>query len=292
MEQDNGTFLESRGKVYKLRKRNFQRNLITNLSLLGYLLIVLQYIKYGTTAWTLLIRCIFQSLLATPFPPEEQIRRIAASRNRADASNPERAPNNEQVTNISMPGGFSSLLEDNGTTNDDITQASRYKDLVDIKLKIRTLLFHGSLSFNVFLLLIAILSPVDFVAKFEDPRSDANGINNTPSPFANSNGLINGERRGGIFFQLIGESLPESNFWGNFGLFIYDFAILITQFTLFVLTCVNYAELGFVEPVDVQMSKSDGYDGNVFVAEINYNEAFRAVLQDDVDVVVERMESI
>lgn len=64
-------------RVYELRKRNFQRNLVNNLSFLGYVLISLEYIKYDRTVWTLITRAIVQSLISSPFPSDAKLRRLA-----------------------------------------------------------------------------------------------------------------------------------------------------------------------------------------------------------------------
>ena len=63
-------------RVYELRKRNFQRNLVNNLSFLGYVLISLEYIKYDRTVWTLITRAIVQSLISSPFPSDAKLRRL------------------------------------------------------------------------------------------------------------------------------------------------------------------------------------------------------------------------
>lgn len=72
---------------------------------------------------------------------------------------------------------------------------------------------------------------------------------------------------------------------------MFEFAILFCQFGLFILTCINFANLGGnedeLEEADRQISvdeeptqtqPSDGYDGKVFVTQIDPNKAINDIL--------------
>ena len=61
---------------------------------------------------------------------------------------------------------------------------------------------------------------------------------------------------------------------------MFEFSILIVQFTLFSLTCVVLADLDFEEPERLDPLKSDGYDGSVIVARIPLNKTLDAILDD------------
>lgn len=276
--EGNVNEVTSNVRVYQLRRKNFQKKLVVQLCYLGYLIIVLEYLKYGCTIWTLVLRTIVQSLLAAPFPSDTQIRRLSLHSETPGSSYLSRisqvVPNNDGV--MSMPGAF----VENGrqtTVNNQENQAKEEVD--DIKRKIRTVLFHGSLSINVLYILMSILFPVDFMGQLEGNYLREDGLTNIPSPLNNVNGFIQGERKGGFFMQMIGEFVPQSNFTGNLGIVLFELAILICQFGLFVLTCVNFANLGYQEePANYH---SDGYDGKVHVTQIDPNNAIELVLGTD-----------
>lgn len=244
---DDGSSIE-RDRVYQLRRKNFQKRLVTNLSSLGYIVIVLEYLKYGCTIWTLLIRVLVQMMLAAPFPNELHIRRLA-SRNEIQTSSyflSMGIPNGRinAAPRESIPGGFPSIPIEEEPLNDEL---QIQKDLEDIKKKIRKTIFHGSLTLNIIYIITSILFPVDFIAKLNGKQLDDDGLVDTPSPFNNANGLIDGQRKGGFLMQMLGEFLPQSNFKGNLGIILFQFGILFCQFGLFVLTCVNLVDLGFEE---------------------------------------------
>lgn len=223
-------------RVYELRKRNFQRNLVNNLSYFGYVLIFLEYIKFDRTVWTLITRAIVQSLISSPFPSDAKLRRLATAGGDNDNARIATLPGG---TSIRIPGMFTTEVLDNPSID---AEQQDNAAVVSIKRQIRKFLFHGCLSLNMLLIVLTILFPIDFL----EPLSDyvpVDGLKNTPSPFSNSNGLLLGERRGGLFLQMIGERLPKSNFSGNLGLLMFEFSILIVQFTLFSLTCVVLADL-------------------------------------------------
>ncbi|CAI1779840.1 hypothetical protein SEUBUCD646_0P03760 [Saccharomyces eubayanus] len=260
-------------RVYELRKRNFQRNLVNNLSYFGYVLILLEYIKFDRTVWTLITRAIVQSLISSPFPSDAKLRRLATAGGDSNTTGIATLPGG---TSIRIPGMFTTEALDNHSNG---TEQQDNASVISIKRQIRKFLFHGCLSLNMLYIVFTILFPIDFL----EPLSEyvpVDSLKNTPSPFSNSNGLLLGERRGGLFLQMIGERLPKSNLSGNFGLLIFEFSILIVQFTLFSLTCVVLADLNCQEPESVHSVKSDGYDGSVVVARIPLNKTLDTVLYD------------
>ncbi|EJS41265.1 YPR109W [Saccharomyces arboricola H-6] len=263
-------------RVYELRKRNFQRNLVNNLSYLGCILILLEYIKYDRTVWTLITRTVVHSLISSPFPSDAKLRRLATVGANNNTTGVTTLPGG---TPIRIPGMFGGEALDNPSNE---AEQEGYDDvaIVSIKKQIRKFLFHGCLSLNILFIALTILFPIDFLEPLNNYKPVDDGPKNTPSPFSNSNGLLLGERRGGLFLQMIGERLPKSNFSGNLGLVLFEFSILIVQFTLFSLTCVVLADLDFQEPERVDSVKSDGYDGSVVVAQLPLNKTLDAVLND------------
>lgn len=256
-------------RIYRLRRKNFQRNLATKMGYLGYVVIVLYYLKYGCTIWNLLLRVCVQSLLAVPFPSDTQIQRLSQARTSRGSAHFFTLSGTIRPESVSMPGAF--------PTGDDSQTAARSEaqmeqESKEIKRKIRKVLFHGSLTFNVLFIVSALVFPVNFIGKLEGNHLLEAGLANTPSPFNNANGIVQGERKGGFSLQMIGETLPQTNFKGNLGIVMFEFAILLCQFTLFVLTCINFADLGDKRDVDADHSEaivSDGYDGKVDVTQID-----------------------
>lgn len=289
----NEGLIPENDKIYQLRRKNFQRKLVTQLCYLGYVIIVLNYLKYGCTIWTLMLRTCVQSLLAAPFPNEAQMRRLSL-RNELPGSNyfpglSAAIPTNSTLIQNPMPGAFPS----NSTQEPEQASDNQANKVIEdeVKKKIRGVLFHGSLTVNIFYIIIAILFPVNFRGKLEGNYLHEDGLNDTPSPFNHANGLIQGERKGGFFMQMIGEPIPQSNLKGNLGIIMFEFAILFCQFGLFILTCINFANLGVdeyeLEEADRQISldegatqtqPSDGYDGKVFVTQIDPNKAINDIL--------------
>ncbi|QHS76822.1 Gld1p SPAR_P03570 [Saccharomyces paradoxus] len=263
-------------RVYELRKRNFQRNLVNNLSFLGYVLISLEYIKYDRTIWTLIARAIVQSLISSPFPSDAKLRRLATVGAENNTTAVATLPGGRSIR---FPGMFRTEALYN-PSNEAEQQDHGDAAIVSMKKQIRKFLFHGCLSLNMLFIILTILFPIDFLEPLSGNEPVDDGPKNTPSPFSNSDGLLLGERRGGLFLQMIGERLPKSNFSGNFGLVMFEFSILIVQFTLFSLTCVVLADLDFEEPERLDPLKSDGYDGSVIVARIPLNKTLDAILDD------------
>ncbi|QLQ80229.1 hypothetical protein HG537_0D02300 [Torulaspora globosa] len=256
-------------RIYRLRRKNFQKNLATKMGFLGYVVIVLYYLKYGCTIWNLLLRVCVQSLLAVPFPSDIHIRRLSQARESRGSGHLFTFPGSMRAESVSMPGAFPPGDDSQTGTR---SEAQIEEESREIKRKIRKVLFHGSLTFNVLFILSALIFPVNFMSKLEGNHLVEAGLANTPSPFNNANGIVQGERRGGFSMQMIGETLPQTNFKGNLGIVMFEFAILFCQFTLFVLTCINFADLGGQEDVDADRSKviaSDGYDGKVDVTQID-----------------------
>ncbi|CAI4832164.1 CPI_1c_G0055960.mRNA.1.CDS.1 [Saccharomyces cerevisiae] len=263
-------------RVYELRKRNFQRNLVNNLSFLGYVLISLEYIKFDRTIWTLITRAIVQSLISSPFPSDAKLRRLATVGADNDTTAVATLPGGRSIR---FPGMFGTeVLYD--PSNEAEQQDHGDAAIVSMKKQIRKFLFHGCLSLNMLFIVLTILFPIDFLEPLSGNEPVDDGPKNTPSPFSNSDGLLLGERRGGLFLQMIGERLPKSNFSGNLGLVMFEFSILIVQFTLFSLTCVVLADLDFEEPERLEPVNSDGYDGSVIVARIPLNKTMNAILND------------
>lgn len=260
-------------KVYQLRRRNFQKKLVVQLCFLGYLVIVLHYVKYGCTIWTLVLRAVVQSLLAAPFPDESQMRRLSLHRDTQANTYFSRLSRVVPANTVPMPGAF---VETSQGENERSAQEVAKDEINEVKCKIRTVLFHGSSTVNILYILKSILFPVDFIGQLEGNYLHEDGLINTPSPFNNANGFIQGERKGSFFLQLIGESVPQSNVQGNVGILMFEFAILVCQFGLFVLTCVNFADLGYEE--QSASVHGDGYDGKVFVTQIDPNHAIDTVL--------------
>ena len=263
-------------RVYELRKRNFQRNLVNNLSFLGYVLISLEYIKYDRTIWTLIARAIVQSLISSPFPSDAKLRRLATVGAENNTTAVATLPGGRSIRFPGMFGTEALYNPSNEAEQQDHGDAA----IVSMKKQIRKFLFHGCLSLNMLFIILTILFPIDFLEPLSGNEPVDDGPKNTPSPFSNSDGLLLGERRGGLFLQMIGERLPKSNFSGNLGLVMFEFSILIVQFTLFSLTCVVLADLDFEEPERLDPLKSDGYDGSVIVARIPLNKTLDAILDD------------
>lgn len=276
-DETHETLRSENERVYLLRRKNFQRKLVTKFSYLGYVIIVLYYLKYGCTIWTLLLRTCVQSLLVVPFPSEIQIRRLSQANDNTGSAYLSRLSGAISTDSVEIPGSFpSTVRQESGTSSEEQVK----KEVDDVKRKIRNLLFHGSLTVNILYLLFALLFPVNFAGSLEGNYLHEDGLMNTPSPFNNANGLIQGERKGGFFMQMIGETVPQSNFKGNLGVVMFEFAILFCQFNLFVLTCVNFADLDSSESneADEESSSSDGYDGKVHVTKIDPIAAITSIL--------------
>lgn len=276
-------------RVYEQRKKNFKKRLIGQLNYLGFASIIIQYLKFGSSIWVLLLRLFIQSLLSSPFPSEFQMRRLAMSTYHRQIpglrnSNSAQLGNPTGMNELSMPGAF-------GSINSGETASSESTE--DMTKRLRTniswFLFHCSLSFNCLLILFCIIWPKNFKSKLEDFSFGRSDLQNTPSPFNNDNGLIGGEFKGSVFIQLIGERLPSSNFWGNVHLIMFDFLILICQFGLFCLTCFEDE----ITPKDdhndettsdaVNTSKADGYGGDVVATVIHPSAIVDTILNGDIE---------
>lgn len=262
--------------VYKARKLDFVEHLVSSLNIFGYVVIVLQYIKFEPSFWIMALRISAHGILSNPFPSDLRLRRYA-----------QRNPQSSAITpGIVMPGGFDTIINGtNSNTADESTPSSTPESedsiILDFKKKIRVLLFHASLTLNVVIFLWNILHPTHFMAKFEGEYLDEPGLKNTPSPFVSGNGVVVGEMRGRQFLQIIGELVPQSDLWANLHKSLYDLLILLVEFTLFSITCVIYGDLGYKEPEDDGWKVSDGYDGNVKVIEIDYDRVIRVVTQQE-----------
>ncbi|CCD22634.1 Gld1p NDAI_0A04780 [Naumovozyma dairenensis CBS 421] len=299
-------------ETYRQRNRTFQINLVNKLTFLGYFLIILQYIKYGTTVWSLILRCMVQSFLSNPFPNRIQMQGLTAGIPRLSTFIANDTPpnttngNDSNINNSSRLGDTTTTLligsrSSNGipmpgafpesSATPDLEQGERplsssidsnafsMEDFKIIKEKIQKLLFHGSFTLNLFVVVLAIIFPKDFIGKMNDNHLNGD-LRDIPSPYNHDDGLIRGELRAtSIFLQLIGEPLPRNNFAGNFGMISFDFFILISQFLLFSLTCYNFSEFAPDETIDNTENDidgptidQDGYTGHVFLTTIDISK--------------------
>ena len=276
--EESDSDLRRRKDIYEDRKTDFVQHFVNSLSLLGYIVIVIQFIKFETSFWVLLVRASFHSLLTNPFPSYAQLRRIAQRTSR-------RATTTEGVD---MPGGFTnatSILNgtnrSQGESDGTVDPLSEDEEIAIVKKKIRKLLFHGSVTLNVVVFIWNVFHPTYFVDKLGGDHSKEKYLENIPSPFITGNGLLGGEFRGVAFIQFIGDSIPRSDLWGNINKSGYDFLIIILQYTLFILTCINFGQLGYVTPTDLAYKTSDGYDGRVTAVEVDYNEPLGIIIKDN-----------
>lgn len=281
---DDASLRTENERVYQLRRKNFQRKLVSEVSYFGFIIIVLYYLKYGCTIWTLVLRTVVQSLLAVPFPSEIQIRRLSQARENSGSAYLSTISGAMSTDTVEMPGAFPST-----STQETAPRSEEQikKEIDGVKIKIRNVLFHASLTINFLYLIFALLFPTNFVGKLEGNHLREDGLTNTPSPFNNANGLIQGERKGGFFLQMIGEAIPQSNLKGNVGVIMFEFAILFCQFSLFTLTCVNFANLDELttndETTEDMNSHSDGYDGKVHVTQIDPITAIHKTMSSSIE---------
>lgn len=275
--EESESDLRRRKEIYEDRKTDFVQHFVNSLSLLGYIIIVIQFIKFETSFWVLLVRTSFHSLLTNPFPSYAQLRRIAQRTSRRTTD----------TEGVDMPGGFTnaaSILNVSGRSpgviNGSTDPLSEDEEIAIVKRKIRKLLFHGSVTLNVVVFLWGVFHPTYFFDKLGEDHPKEKYLESIPSPFISGNGLLGGEFRGVAFIQFIGEAIPKSDLWGNFNKSGYDFLIIILQYTLFILTCINFGELGYVEPADLTYKTSDGYDGHVTAVQVDYNEPLGIIIND------------
>ncbi|CCE64942.1 hypothetical protein TPHA_0J01200 [Tetrapisispora phaffii CBS 4417] len=283
--EENLTNSHDSERVYKLRKKNFQKRLTSQLIFFGYVCITFQYIKYGTSFFVLLYRCLLQSILTAPYPSDSQLRRItenALSReNESDISTSSIPYINNNLlqysltgANVEMPGSFDEGISGTASPSEQSIQDS----IENLKLRARKYLFHWSFTFNLMFILWDFIFPVDFLARFDGENSPDDRFKNLPSPYINGHGLLGGEKSYGIFVQMIGQAMPDSNLKGNIGLILTDILILCCQYSLFILTAINFASFKNEElnenDVDIEHERlnfpqSNGYDGRVLVTKID-----------------------
>lgn len=262
-------------KIFDLRRRNFSRNMVMKLGFLGYLIIIFKYLKYGTNVLSLLFRCVVQALLISPFPDKSYSQWLLAR--------------NGLPTSLqgSIPGGFTTAGA-SGSNNSDSTQTDTGDFALEVlKRKIRAILFNCVLTINILYVVFAILFPTDFYIPQDGIYIDKqNGHQNMPSPFKYGKYMLEGERKGGITFQAIGETLPSSNLSGNLGVILCEALILIAQLLLFCVTCINFAELGYADDDenDEYFINNDGYDGNVLLTTINLHEGINVMLNEKLPI--------
>lgn len=247
---------KEKARIRALRTKNFQRNLIDKLSYLGYLFITLQYIKYGSSFWSLVLRIIVQSTLSKPFPDDSRLRSMTLrgelARVGANTFNP--AWNMDAET------------RQNEDQSPETSEAAEEQAIALIKKKVRQILYHGAFTANLIFLFVDVLEPRD-LSNGHDPSHRA-------SPFENAYGLVQGQRRGSFSMQIIGELLPTSNLVGNLGNIGYDIAILLVQLTQFVLTCIKLSGQEHLQNTDGNPGPvTDGYDGTVEASSIHLDSA-------------------
>lgn len=293
MNNANGSL--SKSTVYKLRRRNFKSDLIKKVAMLGYIVIILQYVKFGSRMIPLILRFAFQSFLASPFPNNELLIRTIQrlhDNDRENDTNTDSTNNNitdfNNNTNnsttgpnieINMPGGFINTNEEINLdqVSPDVVEYSDEDRLNNMKDKIRSTLFFTCIPLNVVLLLIHTLSPFDFTVEQNDSMINLGPSGKLGSQFTYGSGLIEGERRNGITIQMVGELIPRSNFLGNLTNVWFDFMILIVQLVLFTLTCINFARLGYKEPEEITQIESDGYDGKMIITRIDFENIIKEI---------------
>ncbi|CAL9736642.1 golgi/endosome-localized DSC protein 1 [Monosporozyma servazzii] len=266
-------------KIFKLRKKNAQKHLTKDIALLGYILIVYQYIKFNTSSWIILFRLVLQTIIANPFPTDNQlmrvIQRVRSNNNPPTNNGSETGPPNitepsiESNMNTTIPGGFNEEVNVSENSNPEEID----HEVIDFKKRLRSSLFHAIIVINVSILIYRIFNPLDFVDMFNGKGLNESGLTNTPSAFLNGGGINQGELRGGWTIQLIGERIPTNNFIANLQIWCLDLFVLLSQFTLLILTGINFTKLGYREPKEIRYGKSDGYDGLLVATQVNYVDA-------------------
>ncbi|CCH60044.1 hypothetical protein TBLA_0C02330 [Henningerozyma blattae CBS 6284] len=285
---------DNKKRILNLRKKNFQQKLVNHLSVLGYTAIAIQYLKFGCRIWTLFLRAATQSALLSPFPSEAQIRRVTTARRNANQAASASLPGFSGLSDeirTQIPGGESSYDLTNGISED--IEAEMEREAKSLKKKARSIIFFATLVTNLIFIFYDLLYPKNFMNLVKGHTLDEKDLTDIPSPFYTANDLVQGERRGGFFLQLIGDRLPRNNFNGNIGIILYDYAILICQFGLFILTCVNYGDVEaekLSDQLDIDTieemednkhyKNSNGYDGNVLAAQLDPSKAIIDVLRD------------
>ena len=281
--RDNTFTNQKTRKIFKLRKKNAEKNLTKNTVLLGFILIIYQYIKFNTSSWILVFRIILQTIIYNPFPTDSQLIRVIqrvrtsnATANNNSNNNPNTNRYSFTINNMtsSIPNAFN---ENTGTSPND-ESFNIDEEIIDFKKRLRITLFHGIILINITILIYRLFNPIDFVKMADGMQLNDTGLTDTPSMFLNGNGVSQGELRGGVTLQLIGERLPTNNFIANLQIWFLDLFIFLSQFALLTLSCINFARLGYKEPKEIRYAKSDGYDGFLIATQINYSEALSEFL--------------
>ncbi|SCU97400.1 LAFA_0G11298g1_1 [Lachancea sp. 'fantastica'] len=241
-------------QALKLQTINFQEDLVEKVRLLSISVIVVYYLKFGSSTAAFLFRLFVHSLLSKSQVVSNQLRRVSlrvhnvrripglpSTINGTENNNDANANSN---SNPLMPGTFT--VPNN--TIEELSEAEIEASVNETQRKVRWVLFHCAFTFNCISIILALIWPVDFISKAEPYRLRSASFGNTPSPFANQNGLIGGELRSGLFVQLVGEQLPNSNFWSNVSIVLLEFLILSLQFGQYILTAYNFAEPPIVLP--------------------------------------------
>lgn len=276
-------------EVYKRRRKQLQDDLVNQVSFLGYAVIFLHYLKFGSSTLTLILRLCVQSLLTSPYPSEFQLRRLTFSAQSRTIpglrrDNGASVPQTINRSGTRIPGTFTpadqpAIEQETEVETEDISDRLRHN--------IRWILFHCSFTVNFILIMLSIIWPIDFQAKVGEYRLNEKDLSDVPSPFNNHNGLVGGELRGRIFIQFIGERVSSSNFRENLGLLFLEVLIFICQFCLYLLTCYNLAK----PPIDAFTSEDSdavrendieygGYGGNVLATTVDPMKVFDHILQE------------
>ncbi|SCV04631.1 LANO_0G11386g1_1 [Lachancea nothofagi CBS 11611] len=278
--------------VSKPQKKPFRYDLMNQLCFLGCAVIIIHYLKYGSSTIAFFFRLFVQSLLSKSQVVSQHLRRISLnSQSRASRSSP--GANGNAASNGSnppMPGTFTVRNAPTGLA----PEAASEEAVNEAEKNVRWFLFHCSFTFNCISILMALIWPVNFCSKIGQYQLSKNGVGNTPSPFDNQNGLVGGELRRTFFVQFIGERVPTNNLRGNMNIVFLEVLILIFQFSLFILTAYNFTEPPIEDVAidaensgqsdsDTNSSKDDGFSGNVLVTTLNPIEVIDHLLQERFD---------
>ncbi|SCU82295.1 LADA_0C04324g1_1 [Lachancea dasiensis] len=270
--------------VVKQRSNDFRHHLINQLCLLGITVIIIHYLKFGSSTAALFFRLLVQSVLSKVQVFAEQFRRISmrAHSRRIPGSRMqdvgEAAAPNEG--NPPMPGTFTTTADIQEQLSEEVIENTAN----EAEYNMRWLLFHCCFTFNCISILMALIWPLDYHEKMGIYQFHADGIGLIPSPFDNGNGRVGGELQRTLFVQLIGERVPGSNFWGNATIVFLEFVILILQSSLYVLTAHNFAQpLSNTDDVSGSNGNEDQFGGSVLVTTINPVAVLNTLLHERYD---------
>ncbi|CEP61591.1 Gld1p LALA0_S03e06304g [Lachancea lanzarotensis] len=285
-------------QAVKLQTKNFQEDLVEKMRLLTISIIVIHYLKFGSSTAAFLFRLFVHSLLSKSQVVSDQFRRVSLRVHNVrripglSSGNSHQPSTNETNPNPPMPGTFAvpSSTETSSGSIEELSEAEIEVSVNETQRRVKWVLFHFAFTFNCISIIMALIWPIDFISKAGHYGSESSGssFGNIPSPFANQNGLIGGELRSGLFVQLVGEQLPSSNFWSNLNIVLLEFLILSLQFGQYILTAYNFADPPFESPnaerngtnynTDGPVDKDDAYNGIVLVTTIEPVEVLNDLL--------------